>query len=129
MSADETRPEDEWPLPPVWMWGCRDCAGLYRSMKRAQEQTEELRLSCEPGIDFDPMDSVVGTQITLAQHMADIHAAQLTAWIPHCAGCAGHRQAIAAEPPGSVRAAAVTRLGDEHRARHVFAPPSIVDLY
>ncbi|MDK1476629.1 hypothetical protein QNO07_25035 [Streptomyces sp. 549] len=129
MSADEDRPEDEWPLPPVWMWGCHDCAVRYRSMKRAQELVEERRLACGPGVDHDPMDSIVGTQIALAEHMAAAHAAQLTDWVPSCPVCSGHQQAIATEHDGSARARALTRIGNEHRARHVFAPPRIVGLY
>lgn len=129
MSDDRIRPEDEWPLPPVWMWACEECAGLYRTMKYVQEETEEARLTCEPGIDFDPMDSAIGTQIALAQHMASAHPEQLPGWDPACAGCTSHREAVARDSGAADRAASAAHFGNEHRARHVFAPPSIVGLY
>ncbi|MFI9587573.1 hypothetical protein ACIHCQ_38510 [Streptomyces sp. NPDC052236] len=128
MSADEIRPEDAWPLPPAWMWSCQKCAELYRTMKRVQEQTEELRLTGERGIDYDPMDRNVTSQMSLAEHMAAAHLELLPAWDPDCATCKSHRAAIAREAGESDRAAVIARFGNEHRARHAFAPPRAVGL-
>ncbi|MGD9483879.1 hypothetical protein WDH52_11555 [Streptomyces sp. TRM70308] len=130
MSAREPRPEDAWPLPPAWMWACQECADRYRWMKDAQRATEEHWRAHGPGVDPDPMDSVFSTQVGLAQHLADAHEDQLPDWDAACPTCATHRELIAKESRAdAARADVVIRIGGEHRARHVFAAPSIVELY
>ncbi|MBW1595602.1 hypothetical protein [Streptomyces sp. JJ38] len=130
MSADQIRPEDEWPLPPAWMWACQECADRYRFMKRAIETVEELRLTGQPHVDHDPFDSIVSSQIALAEHMAAEHLDQLPEWSPTCATCASHRKAVSgAAGRDDSRAATLIRIGGEHRARHIVVPPSIVELY
>ncbi|MFE7608470.1 hypothetical protein [Streptomyces celluloflavus] len=118
MDEKDTNPADEWPLPPPWMWSCAECVNLYKTMKHAPEAVEAVREALGPGLDHDFMDSVVTTQIRLAQHLALRHAPALPAFDEKCERCVSY----ATDP----RIPAV--LGMEHRARHVFVPECIVGL-
>ncbi|MBW1600769.1 hypothetical protein JJV70_01325 [Streptomyces sp. JJ66] len=118
------------------MWACQECTDRYRVMKDTQEASEEYARQCGPGVDTDPLDSVVSSQIRLARHLADAHGDHLPGWDPACSVCASHQKSIAREEreaerseDGELRVAAMVRLGGEHRARHVFAPPSVVQVY
>ncbi|MFE2035738.1 hypothetical protein ACFXBB_21280 [Streptomyces scopuliridis] len=115
-AKDAPRPEEEWPLPPSWMWSCHDCNRLYKAMKRAPEVVEAARAAGEPGVDYDPFDSVVTTQIRLAQHIAAEHTSEVPGVDPACERCVSDTSG--------------RRIRDEmvleHRARHLFAPPRIV---
>ncbi|MGW0334133.1 hypothetical protein ACWD0J_20080 [Streptomyces sp. NPDC003011] len=128
MSAGDLSPEAQWPLPPAWLWDCAECVRRYEAMKHVQAVIAGLTAD-DPGVDWDVTDSVVGTQISLSRHLAEAHRAALPDWDPSCPTCAGHRDVLArarertpALPPGAVMAA------EEHRARHLFAPPRIVGL-
>ncbi|WP_137990821.1 hypothetical protein [Streptomyces vilmorinianum] len=126
MSADEISPEHEWPLPPAWMWECDRCTDLYRTMRRVLDEVAEARLTGERGIDWDPFDSSVTRQMVLGEHMAAEHVTHLPDWSSSCDTCTYHQERIArAKEPGP-RADTAVRQGDEHRARHVYAPPSSV---
>ncbi|MFJ6214973.1 hypothetical protein ACIQGZ_16805 [Streptomyces sp. NPDC092296] len=116
MNAKDPDAADEWPLPPSWMWGCEKCTELYRAMKRAPEVVEAARAAGGPGVDYDPMDSVVSTQIRLAHHIASTHAADVPDVDPSCDRCLSDTR----------RATDVFVL--EHRARHLFIPPAIAGL-
>ncbi|WP_431781932.1 hypothetical protein [Streptomyces chumphonensis] len=130
MSADQIRPDDAWPLPPAWMWACQECARRYRAMKDTMAAVHESRLTGEPHVDHDPFDSVVSSQIALAEHMAADHPDQLPEWDADCPTCTSHRKAVAkAAGDDDVRAATTLRFAGEHRARHVVVPRSIVGLY
>ncbi len=91
MSPDEIDPGHEWPLPPPWMWDCDECADLYRTMRNVGDRIAELRLTGERGVDWDPFDSTVTTQIALGAHLAARHRDLLPDWDPACATCARHR--------------------------------------
>ncbi|MFI5676998.1 hypothetical protein [Streptomyces cellulosae] len=128
MSAEDLNPEEQWPLPPAWMWDCAECVRRYEAMKHVQAVIAGLTAE-DPGVDWDVTDSIVGTQISLSRHLAEAHREALPDWDPACPACAGHRAGVAKTgerspdlPPGAVMAAA------EHRARHLFAPPRIVGL-
>lgn len=118
MDAKDANPADEWPLPPPWMWSCGDCAMLYKAMKLAPEAVDAARRAGGPGIDDDSMDSVEGTQIQLARHLAIQHGADVPGIDENCGRC--------------VSDVTDRRLPEvlilEHRARHLFAPPRIVGL-
>jgi hypothetical protein len=116
MDAEDLDPADEWPLPPSWMWGCQECTTLYKVMKRAPEAVDAAREAGGPGVDYDPMDTVVTTQIRLAQHIAAHHTPDVPAVDPTCERCVSNST--------SRRLPAALAL--EHRARHLFAPPGIV---
>src|SRR4051794_20049114 len=88
MDAKDADPADEWPLPPAWMWGCRECVALYQAMKRALEIVEAVRRQYGPGIDHDPMDSVISSQLRLAEHIVSRHAANVPGPDSGCARCA-----------------------------------------
>ncbi|MFG2140979.1 hypothetical protein [Streptomyces sp. NPDC048650] len=118
MNANDAHPADEWPLPPSWMWSCHECTELYKAMKRAPEVVDAARRAGEPGMDYDPMDSVVSTQIRLARHIATHHAPDVPDADQTCDRCVS--DATTREIPAA--------LALEHRARHVFAPPSIAGL-
>ncbi|MFK0258160.1 hypothetical protein [Streptomyces sp. NPDC090445] len=122
MSADDLDPEDVWPLPPAWMFGCARCARLYRSMKEIQEATAELWLTGDRGVDWDPMDSGPGSRIRLARHMALTHRDLLPDWAPACARCAEHRRRVEKTAASDLGAGAAL-VGAEHRAAHLFVPP------
>ncbi|MEE1800469.1 hypothetical protein PUR57_17635 [Streptomyces sp. JV176] len=109
---------EDWPLPPSWMWGCTECTVLYKAMKRAPEVVDAARVAGDPGIDYDPMDTVVTTQIRLARHIATDHAEDVPAVDESCDRCVSDVKAK--------HFPAVLML--EHRARHLFAPPSIAGL-
>ncbi|MFJ7998788.1 hypothetical protein ACIQ7D_16825 [Streptomyces sp. NPDC096310] len=111
-------PAGDWPLPPSWMWGCAECTVLYKAMKRAPQVVDAARAAGEPGIDYDPMDTVVSTQIRLARHIATDHAEDVPAVDESCERCVSDVKAKQFPP--------VLML--EHRARHLFAPPSIAGL-
>ncbi|WP_078901647.1 hypothetical protein [Actinacidiphila yeochonensis] len=116
MDAKDADPADEWPLPPVWMWECRDCVVLYKAMKRAPEIVDAARRELGPGVDCDPMDSILSTQIRLAEHIAARHPDDVPAVDEACATCVSD--------VGDARLPASLVL--RHRARHLFVPPSIV---
>lgn len=118
MDDKNARSAEEWPLPPSWMWGCQECVSLYKAMKRAPEAVDAARRAGEPGIDYDPMDSVVTTQIRLAQHIAARHTGELPGVDESCERCVADEAAL--------RFPVALKL--EHRARHLFAPPRIVGL-
>ncbi len=107
-----------WPLPPSWMWNCQECAALYKAMKRAPEVVNAARKAGRPGIDHDPMDSVLTTQIRLARHLATRHTEDVPPPDPACARC------VSDEKEGTMPETLVL----EHRSRHLFAPPAIVGL-
>ncbi|MGY1438949.1 hypothetical protein [Streptomyces reniochalinae] len=112
----DTDPADTWPLPPAWMWGCETCADLYGAMKRAGEVFGAALEELGPSVDCDPFDTVVTTQIRLAEHLAVRHPEQLPEEDPTCAKCTSPEMFQLPE-----------RFLLEHRARHLFAPPSVVD--
>jgi hypothetical protein len=118
MDAGDAGLADEWPLPPSWMWGCQECVELYRAMKRAPEVADAVRAEYGPTVDCDPMDTVVTTQIRLARHIATDHTEEIPAVDRTCERCVADRDTP--ELP--------TVLVLEHRARHLFAPPSIAGL-
>ncbi|QIK10983.1 hypothetical protein G7Z12_01145 [Streptomyces sp. ID38640] len=99
------------------MWSCHECTELYKAMKDAPEVVDAAREAGEPGVDYDPLDTVVSTQIRLARHIATHHASDVPAIDPSCDRCAFDEKR---------QMPAVLVL--EHRARHVFAPPSIAGL-
>ncbi|MEU0839020.1 hypothetical protein ABZ370_06060 [Streptomyces sp. NPDC005962] len=117
MSARNVDPADEWPLPPPWMWGCDKCTDLYRAMKQAPKLVDAALEELGPGTDCDPHDSIVSTQIRLARHIATRHVAELPEADENCERCVS-------DASGSLPAV----LALEHRARHLFAPPSIVHM-
>jgi hypothetical protein len=128
MSAEDLNPEEQWPLPPAWMWDCAECIRRYEVMKHTQAVIAGLTAE-DPGVDWDATDSIVTTQIDLGRHLADAHRESLPDWDPACRTCADHQASVERlekrSPdllPGAVAAA------EEHRARHLFAPPRIVGL-
>lgn len=127
MSADDISPDDQWPLPPAWMWDCTDCVRLYEAMKHVQDVMAELQLTGERGVDWDFMDSVPGTQIRLSMHLATTHTDFLPDWDAECGTCTLHQEALERDKHPSSRLS-VEKVAAEHRARHVFAPPRIVGL-
>ncbi|MGC0415731.1 hypothetical protein [Embleya sp. AB8] len=131
MTADEGNAEgnaeNQWPVPPPWMWGCADCVHLYRTMKRVQDETNERRGTGERGVDDDPMDSTIGTRIRLAHHLVADHHEDLPDWLPACERCAWHRRILARSPDEQPGDAAVL-VADEHRALHLFVPPRSLGL-
>ncbi|MFJ1972805.1 hypothetical protein ACIO93_29480 [Streptomyces sp. NPDC087903] len=141
MSAERIDPEDQWPLPPSWMWDCAECVRRYEAMKHVQAVVAGLTAE-DPGVDWDVTDSIVGTQISLARHLADEHRRSLPDWEPGCETCAYHRASLAKgerrpEPrtgeaePGTEEPESRTgavMAAEEHRARHLFAPPRVVGL-
>lgn len=126
MSPDETNLEHQWPLPPAWMWACARCVTLYRTMRQVGEEIAELRLTGERGVDWDPFDSTLTTQMALGEHLAEHHAELLPAWEPDCDTCTDHRNRIGRETEPDHRRATALRFGNEHLARHIYAPPSTV---
>ncbi|MFF2846437.1 hypothetical protein ACFVT5_08895 [Streptomyces sp. NPDC058001] len=86
-------------------------------MKRASEDVDAARAAGNKGVDYDPFDSVVGTQIRLGRHIASDHAEDLPEADPSCEKCMSDVASRTPEP-----------FILEHRARHVFAPPRIVGL-
>ncbi|MCD7440065.1 hypothetical protein K4B79_17760 [Streptomyces lincolnensis] len=128
MSASDLGPEDQWPLPPAWMWDCAECVRRYEAMKHVQAVIAGLTAE-DPGVDWDVTDSIVGTQISLSRHLADAHREALPDYDPSCRTCAEHRESVdrrARSSPDLLRGAAMA--AEEHRARHLFAPPRIVGL-
>ncbi|MGA5699837.1 hypothetical protein [Peterkaempfera bronchialis] len=117
MDAKDVHPAAEWPLPPPWMWACPECTALYTAMRRVAEEVEAAWAAAEPGLDCDPASSVVGGEIRLARHIATAHAPQVPDADPACAMCRYH---------GTGRSPALLDL--EHRARHLFTPPSTAGL-
>ncbi|MFE5731741.1 hypothetical protein ACFQ7A_12665 [Streptomyces sp. NPDC056528] len=128
MTPDEIDPGHEWPLPPPWMWDCDECADLYRTMRDVGDRIAELRLTGERGVDWDPFDSTVTTQIALGAHLAARHRDLLPDWDPACETCARHRERIAEDREPGPRRDHDVRSGGEHLARHVYAPPRTVGL-
>ncbi|MFC8585240.1 hypothetical protein ACFUGD_11910 [Streptomyces sp. NPDC057217] len=128
MSPDEMDPGHEWPLPPPWMWDCDECASLYRTMRNVGDRIAELRLTGERGVDWDPFDSTVTTQIALGAHLAARHRDLLPDWDPACETCARHQERIAHEREPGPHQDLMVRCGGEHLARHVYAPPRTVGL-
>ncbi|MFI6349968.1 hypothetical protein [Streptomyces sp. NPDC050560] len=118
MDARPTDPAEEWPLPPVWMFDCRVCVELYKDMKRAPEVVDAAFAEGGPGVDHDPMDAIVSTQIRLSQHIATRHTEEVPEADSGCERC------VTDVTGGQMPRALVL----EHRARHLFAPPSIVGL-
>ncbi|WP_162793195.1 MULTISPECIES: hypothetical protein [Streptomyces] len=127
MSADDLSPEDVWPLPPAWMFGCTKCARLYRSMMEIQEAAAELWLTGGQGVDWDPADRGPGSRIRLARHMALTHPDLLPDWAPACARCDEHRRRVENTAASDLAAGALL-VGAEHRAAHLFVPPRGLDL-
>ncbi|MDT3399030.1 hypothetical protein RKE29_20680 [Streptomyces sp. B1866] len=121
MSAEGISPDDQWPLPPAWMFDCSECVRVYRDMKRVEEAVAErwrTRDRSESAVDWDPMDSVLSAQIRLSRHLADAHRDLLPDWTPGCDRCADHQKILSGNRcTGSEVAAA------EHRASHLYAPP------
>ncbi|KOU60637.1 hypothetical protein ADK57_29910 [Streptomyces sp. MMG1533] len=110
------------------MWDCAECIRRYEAMKHAQAVIAGLTAE-DPGVDWDVTDSIVGTQIDLGRHLADAHRGSLPDRDPECRTCADHQASVERMEerapdllPGAVMAA------EEHRARHLFAPPRIVGL-
>lgn len=99
------------------MWSCQECTELYKAMKHAPEAVNAAREEGEPGVDYDPLDTVVSTQIRLARHIATHHAPDVPDIDPSCDRCTSDESRQMPEV-----------LVLEHRARHVFAPPSIAGL-
>lgn len=128
MSAEDLSPEAQWPLPPGWMWDCAECVHRYEAMKHMQAVIAGLTAE-DPGVDWDVTDSIVGTQISLSRHLAEAHRELLPDWDPSCKTCAGHQDSLARareRTPDMLRG--VEMVAEEHRARHLFAPPRIVGL-
>ncbi|MFD9207286.1 hypothetical protein ACFVZM_13515 [Streptomyces sioyaensis] len=115
--ADPTDPAEKWPLPPSWMWSCQECTDLYKAMKQAPEVVDAARAASEPGVDCDPFDTIVSSQIHLARHIATHHTSEVPAMDQGCDRC---KSDMTRQMP--------VVLVLEHRARHVFAPPSIAGL-
>ncbi|MFF4832283.1 hypothetical protein [Streptomyces sp. NPDC001315] len=126
-SPDDLGPDDRWPLLPAWMWDCRECVRKYEAMKYLQAEIAGL-VADDPGVDRDFMDSIVGTQISLSRHLADAHPEMLPGWDPDCRTCAGHRGRLAQTEESSEFRLGTVMVADEHRARHLFAPPRTVGL-
>jgi erythromycin esterase-like protein len=127
MSGDDLDPAGQWPLPPAWMWDCAECVRMYEAMRGMQAEIAGL-VAEDPTVDRDFTDSIVGTQVRLSRHLADAHAGSLPDWDPACRACAEHRERLTrAERTPDLRAGAVM-VADEHRARHLFAPPRTVGL-
>ncbi|WP_326691666.1 MULTISPECIES: hypothetical protein [unclassified Streptomyces] len=116
MDARDPESADEWPLPPAWMWGCDKCTELYKAMKRASEAAQAAREASGPHVDCDPFDTVVTSQLRLGQHIAIQHPEDVPARDPECAKCTAPEMEHMPE-----------QLVLQHRARHLFIPPSIVD--
>lgn len=95
------------------MWSCQQCATLYKGMKDAIRLVDEAFHENGPSIDCDPFNMVPSTQIQLAEHLAKEHTADLPPPDPACERCAEDSGGRRPEP-----------LRLQHRARHVFAPPS-----
>ncbi|MFF3244676.1 hypothetical protein ACFYWY_13275 [Streptomyces sp. NPDC002870] len=127
MSADDISPGSQWPLPPAWMFTCTDCVRLYKTMKEIRAVTDELWLTGERGVDWDPFDSAVGAQIRLARHLASAHQDLLPDWDPACPRCTEHRNSLV-ERGQSDLLRGRAEAAREHRAYHVFAPPHGVGL-
>ncbi len=106
---------DEWPLPPYWMWACGRCTEIYKSMKNAIREVGLAQALGVRGIDVDPTDSVVSTQVMLAQHITAEHPGEVPQPREDCRRCA-------ADLGDRVRPSAMVL---EHRCRHIFAPPAI----
>ncbi|MEU0270268.1 hypothetical protein [Streptomyces sp. NPDC006307] len=124
MSTDDINPDDEWPLPPAWMFDCADCVRIYGAMKRTLAEIDILSLTVEPGVDYDPFDSGPGSQIRLAHHLATSHRDLLPDWLGGCARCADHRRWLTKKD-----ATGYELVAAEHRAAHLFIPPSRVGLF
>lgn len=97
MTADDDRPEDQWPLPPVWLWAGAECVRRYDDMKHAEAATEALWSTGGRGVDWNPMDSALTVEIRLAEHLAAEHRDLLSGWDAECRACAGHRTRVARE--------------------------------
>ncbi|GCD98085.1 MULTISPECIES: hypothetical protein [Embleya] len=128
MTADDGRPENQWPVPPPWMWGCPECVRLYHRMKRVQEETDERRRSGDRGVDHDPLDSMIGSRIRLARHLVTGHREHLPDWTPGCERCAWHHRILDAGPEPHHPGGAAAMVAAEHRAFHLFVPPRVVGL-
>ncbi|MFE9645461.1 hypothetical protein ACFYO0_15365 [Streptomyces sp. NPDC006365] len=128
MAAGDLSPDEQWPLPPAWMWDCAECVRLYEAMKHVQAVIAGLHATEGYDVDWDFTDSVVGTQISLSRHLADAHPQELPEWDPACTTCAGHRQALARTDRAPETRAGTEMVAEEHRARHLFAPPRMVGL-
>ncbi|MCK8677534.1 MULTISPECIES: hypothetical protein [Streptomyces] len=122
MSDDQCDPRVQWPLPPAWMFDCEDCVRLYGRMKRITDMMWEMHFTGEKGVDYDPMDSQVGSMIAMIRHMAMAHEELLPDWEPDCPSCAERRQSIARAVARSASPDAVVVL-QEHRAAHAVLPP------
>ncbi|MEU2428292.1 hypothetical protein ABZ611_02030 [Streptomyces sp. NPDC007861] len=127
MSADDIDPADLWPLPPAWMFACNDCVRLYESMKQIQAVTDELWLTGERGVDWDPFDSRVGAQIRLGHHIGTAHTELLPDWDPACPRCSEHRGSLARRADSELWRG-TEQAANEHRAYHLFVPPRGVGL-
>jgi hypothetical protein len=127
MSAEDLSPEDQWPLPPAWMWDCAECVRRYEAMKHVQAVIAGLTAE-DPGVDWDVTDSIVSTQISLSRHLAEAHHDSLPDWDPSCTTCGGHRDSLARAAKSPELLPGAVMVAEEHRARHLFAPPSIVGL-
>jgi hypothetical protein len=99
------------------MWGCEKCIELYKAMKHACEVTNAAREEYGPAFDCDPFDTVLTSQIRLAEHLSTRHAESVPEQDPACAKCMAPEMQHLPQ-----------RFVLEHRARHLFAPPSVVDL-
>jgi hypothetical protein len=98
----------EMPLPPPFMWACPTCVVFLHDLADAFE----LAAVDQAG------DSVLGTQIALARHIAVEHPGEVPA--PHndgCEICAHYEQ----HPEDALYWA-------EHRARPLFLPPDTARL-
>ncbi|MER5770895.1 hypothetical protein [Streptomyces sp. NPDC001985] len=122
---DDAHSADEWPLPPPWMWGCQKCTDLYKAMKHVLEVLDEAHRRGKPDADYDFMDSAVASQIRLAQHIATGHPGDLPAYDHACTTCMFYESRVTNESLSQRTREGSGALGLEHRARHLFAPPSI----
>lgn len=96
--------QDEWPVPPPFMWSCEDCAELLQQLGDARTYP-----------------SLFGDEYARAQLLLSVHLA------------AGHRDAIPEPHAGCWRCDHYERHGDtdialEHRSRDLFMPASLARM-
>ncbi|MGW1722719.1 hypothetical protein ACWCQK_07250 [Streptomyces sp. NPDC002306] len=126
-SPDDLGPDEQWPLLPDWMWDCRECVRKYEAMRYIQAEIAGLAAE-DPGVDWDFMDNIVGSQIALGRHLADAHPEGLPGWDPDCRTCADHQDRLAKTDASSEFRLGTVMVAEEHRARHLFVPPRTVGL-
>ncbi|MDN3296806.1 hypothetical protein QWM81_22715 [Streptomyces ficellus] len=122
MDDDPRGSEDDWPIPPAWMWGCEGCVETYTVMKAIADEPPPRN-----GVDNGSNGSVPA-QIRLAQHIVAEHLAHVPPYSDDCTRCADYQDRAALDRRLGQSAAMTEELGREHRARHLFAPRRIVHL-